>query len=393
MQEIAAADPLSDGLGAGTVASMEAEELTRPAADGASRLIDCDVHNAIRDRRELLPYLPTMWHAQWLAAGSGVPGVYYSPVGVMRRDATPDDGGPPGSSPSFLIDDHLDRYGIDYAILTGSDVLGISLHPDVDYGSIVARAYNDWLIENWLDASPRYRGSILINASDPLAAAAEIDRLGDHQSLVQVVMASASQLPYGQRFYHPIYEAAQRHRLPVAIHPGTEGKGTSGPPTPSGYPARYIEWHTVLSCNYMAQITSLVCEGVFVRFPELTLVAIEGGVAWLPHLMWRMDKNYKALRSSVPWLTRLPSEYIRDHIKLTTQPIEEPDDAADLVRLIEMVGAVDMLMFSSDYPHWDFDNPTMSLRAFPREVRQRILAGNAAALYGLSARPMERDAA
>jgi predicted TIM-barrel fold metal-dependent hydrolase len=58
-----------------------------------------------------------------------------------------------------------------------------------------------------------------------------------------------------------------------------------------------------------------------------------------------------------------------------------------------MVGAVDMLMFSSDYPHWDFDSPTMSLRAFPREVRQRILAGNAAALYGLSPRPVERDAA
>jgi predicted TIM-barrel fold metal-dependent hydrolase len=346
-------------------------------------IIDADVHNAIKSRADLLPYLPRVWHEQWLATGAGVSGSYYSPVGVMRRDAIPDDGGSAGSSPAFTLKDHLDRYHIDYAILTGSDVLGISLHPDLDYGNAVAQAYNDWVEDFWLKASPRYRGSILINASDPPAAVREIERVAAREGMLQVIMASASQMPYGQRFYHPIYEAAERHRLPIAIHPGTEGKGVGGAPVPAGYPSRYMEWHNALSVNYIAQINSLVCEGVFVRFPTLKFVAIEGGVAWLPHVMWRMDKNYKSLRASAPWLKGRPSEYIREHVRLTTQPIEEPDEPRNLVRLVEMVGAVDMLMFSSDYPHWDFDNPKTALRGFGADQRRRILWDNAAALYGL----------
>ncbi len=349
-------------------------------------IVDCDVHNAIRDPRDLLPFLPRAWHEQWLATRVGVGAVYYSPVGVMRRDASPPEGGPPGSSPEHLIAHHLDAYGIDYAVLT-SGIPEISLHPDPDYANAVASAYNDWLVETWLSASPRFRGSILINASDPPAAAREIERAAPQPGMVQVVMASASQLPYGQRFYHPIYEAAERNGLPVAIHPGSEGRGVARTPTPSGYPTRYFEWHNILPANYMAQINSLVSEGVFERFPGLRFVAIEGGVAWLPHLMWRMDKNYKALRSSVPWLKRPPSEYIHDHVLLTTQPVEEPENPRHLAQIFEMIDAEHTLMYSSDYPHWDFDAPKQAIPPLPRDIRERlrkrILGETAAELYGL----------
>src|SRR5690606_5322649 len=135
---------------------------------------------------------------------------------------------------------------IDYAILTGSGVLGLSLVPDPDYATAVAAAYNDWLAATWLRASPKYKGSILVNASDPIAAAEEIERSAGHPDVVQVLMASAAQHPYGQRFYHPIYAAAEKARVPVAIHPGTEGRGIAGPPTPAGYPTRYFEWHNIL---------------------------------------------------------------------------------------------------------------------------------------------------
>lgn len=355
--------------------------------NGYPKLIDADVHNAMRSLKDLLPFLPRAWHEQWTATGTGVPGLYYSPTGVMRKDAVPDGGGTPGSDPAFLERHHLDKYGVDYAILTGSGVLGISLHPDPDYATAVASAYNDWLVEVWLAASPRYRGSILVSHSDPEAAAREIDRIGPHPGMVQVIMSSGARMPYGQRFYHPIYEAAERNGLPVAVHPGTEGRGIAGPATPSGYPTRYLEWHNVLPTNYMTHVNSLVCEGVFEKYPGLKFVAIEGGIAWLPHLMWRMDKNYKSLRSSVPWLKRRPSEYVREHLRLTTQPIEEPDDPGHIAQIFEMIGAEDIVMFSSDYPHWDFDNPNMSLPPLPKEARRRILAQNAAELYGLHEAP------
>ncbi|CAG7598438.1 hypothetical protein PAESOLCIP111_00225 [Paenibacillus solanacearum] len=351
------------------------------------KLIDTDVHNAIAKSKDLLPYLPRVWHEQWSGSGAGATYGWYSPVGVMRKDAVPDGGGPPGSDPHFLLKHHLEPNGIDYAILTGSGILGISLHPDPDYANAVASAYNDWLTDTWLKASPRYKGSILINHSDPAAAAKEIDRMAGHPDMLQVIMCSGARTLYGQRFYHPIYEAAERHGLPVAIHPGTEGRGPNGAPTPSGYPTRYLEWHNILPINYMAHVNSLVCEGVFEKFPKLKFVAIEGGIAWLPHLMWRMDKNFKGLRDQVPWLKRLPSEYITEHIRLTTQPIEEPARPDHINQIFDMIGADHMVMFSSDYPHWDYDNPKIALRPIRKELRDKIFADNAIELYGLTSAP------
>lgn len=349
-------------------------------------VIDTDIHNGLRDSRDLLPFLASPWHQQWLGAGTGAGQPYYSPVGVLRRDAKPDDGGISGSDPAFLVKDHMDRYGFDYGILTGQNILEMSLNPDIDYGNAVTSAYNDYLIHHWLSVDPRLKGAMVINHSDPSYAVKEIERIGAHPDIVEVVMCSGSTQLFGHRFFHPIYQAAERSGLPVAIHPGTEGRGISGSPTPSGYPSRYMEWHNILPTNYMAHINSLVCEGVFEKYPKLKVVAIEGGIAWLAHLMWRMDKNYKALRDTTPWLKKLPSDYIREHIYLTTQPIEEPEAPEHLVQLIQMCRAEDRIMYSSDYPHWDFDHPKLALRHFPKEIRAKIQGANAAALYGLQPR-------
>ncbi|WP_127587503.1 amidohydrolase family protein [Paenibacillus koleovorans] len=346
-------------------------------------LIDADVHNGIRDPRDLLPYLDKPWHKQWIGGGTGVGQPYYSPVGVLRKDAIPDEGGSPGSHPAYMVKDHIERFGFDYVILTGQNILELSLNPDMDYGSAVVSAYNDYLIDHWLAADPRFKGAMVINHADPQQAVREIERIGGHPDIVEVIMCSGSTRLFGHRSYHPIYEAAEKLSLPVAIHPGTEGRGLAGAPTPAGYPSRYMEWHNILPTNYMAHINSLVCEGVFERFPGLKVVAIEGGIAWLPHLMWRMDKNYKALRDTTPWLRQLPSAYIREHVYLTTQPIEEPEVPEHLVQLVQMCQAEDRLLYSSDYPHWDFDPPKQALTAFPRETRAKIQGGNAAKLYGL----------
>jgi predicted TIM-barrel fold metal-dependent hydrolase len=355
----------------------------------APNIIDSDVHNAIRQPKDLIPYLPRAWHEQWLSSGPGYGGGWYSPIGVMRKDAVPDDGGMPGSDPGHMIRHHFDKFGIDYGILTGSGVLGISLNPDTDYATAVASAYNDWLVDTWLKASPKFKGSILINNSDPAEAAKEIDRMAKHPDMVQIIMCSGSRMLYGNRFFHPIYEAAERNGLPVAVHPGTEGRGISGAPTPSGYPSKYLEWHNILPTNYMAHVNSLVCEGAFEKFPKLKFVAIEGGIAWLPHLMWRMDKNYKGLRDTVPWLKKLPSEYIREHVYVTTQPIEEPTNPDHLNQIFDMIGGDHMILFSSDYPHWDFDNPKMALQPIRKDLRRKILAENAMALYRLHTKPVE----
>ena len=124
---------------------------------------------------------------------------------------------------------------------------------------------------------------------------------------------------------------------------------------------------------------------LFEKFREMSVVIIEGGSAWLPALMWRLDRDWRGCRMEVPWVRRPPSEYIRDHIRLTTQPIEEPENPAHFLQTIEHMGSNRMLMFSTDYPHWDFDSPARALPPIiPKELRQRIMSENAIEFYNLS---------
>jgi predicted TIM-barrel fold metal-dependent hydrolase len=110
-------------------------------------------------------------------------------------------------------------------------------------------------------------------------------------------------------------------------------------------------------------------------------------VAWLPALLWRFDKNWKALRATTPWVDRLPSEIVADHILFSTQPIEEPENPKDFHAAMSMFDARRMLMFASDYPHWDGDTPDFTARLFAPELRRNVLAETARQLYRLPARP------
>src|SRR5690606_33036706 len=76
-------------------------------------------------------------------------------------------------------------------------------------------------------------------------------------------------------------------------------------------------------------------------------------------------------------------------LRLTTQPIEEPENPEHLAQILEMIDAGRTLMYSSDYPHWDFDNPDVVFKHIDAEVRSRIMGGTAMELYGLHEKPKQ----
>jgi predicted TIM-barrel fold metal-dependent hydrolase len=347
-------------------------------------IVDTDIHNTV-NRERVLEFIADAWKTRY-ASGNAGPGHlgYWNPNGVMRSDAVMPDGTRIESDPLLLAREFLDPYGIAYGVLNPPG-MHLGLSPEPDYAAAMCSAINDVIVNDWLTADPRYLGSILVSQADPKLAAKEIHRLGEHPRMVQVLMGSGSQFPMGHRWFDPIHEAASQYNLPVTIHPGNEGTGVSGPSTPAGYPGSYLEWHTNLASNYIAHLVSLLVEGTFIKFPNLKFIMLEGGVSWVPPILWRLDKNWKALRQSVPWVTRPPSEYAREHVLLSTQPIEEPDDPNHLKAILGMFDAERMLMFSSDYPHWDGDTPDFAARAFPREMRSRIMGENALELFGLPA--------
>ena len=346
-------------------------------------IIDTDIHSSY-DRQRLLDFLPEPWRTRY-ASGNQGPGTlgYWNPNGVMRADAVTEDGDRIEGSPATLGRYFFDEFDVEYGVLNMESALHLGLSPEPDYAAALVSAINDVVAHDWLPADPRFRASLIVAPNDPQLAAREIHRLGDQPGFVQVLMPSGARMPYGQRYFHPIYAAAVEHNLPVAIHPGTEGVGISGPPSVAGYPSTYLEWHTGLVGSYLAHLVSMVTEGVFITFPSLKFVLIEGGVSWLPPVLWRFDKNWKALRQTTPWLERPPSELVYEHVRLTTQPIEEPPRAEYLRAMLEMFPVERMLMFSSDFPHWDGDTPDFAARAMPSRVRGRVLSETARELYRL----------
>ena len=115
------------------------------------------------------------------------------------------------------------------------------------------------------------------------------------------------------------------------------------------------------------------------------------GWSWAPAYAWRLDSAWAKLRDEVPHLARKPSDYMREHVWFTTQPIEEPERDADtesVYQMFEEAGFGERLMFSSDYPHWDFDSPYRSVPvSFPIERRRRMLGQNASALFKIALKP------
>ncbi|MFC4779253.1 amidohydrolase family protein [Paenibacillus sp. GCM10023252] len=347
------------------------------------KVIDCDVHNTFASGDDLLPYLKEPWRRMVAEFGTRIPFMYNSPIGVLRKDAVTPSGGSPGSDPDYMLEHLVKPFNMEHVLLTGESFIHVSNLPDADYASALASAYNDYVIDHWLAKSPVFIGAMAVALQDPQQAAREIDRIGPHPDIKAVVICGASRIPYGQRYYDPVYAAAERHGLAIMIHPGSEGSGISNPPTGAGYLSNYLQWHTSLSQVYMAQLISVVCEGVFEKFPRLKFIFCEGGVGWLPHLMWRLDKNYKGLRWTVPWLKKMPSEYIRSNCYLTTQPIEEPSDFNHLKQIFDMIDGENILLFSSDYPHWDFDDPTAILKRLSDEAKRKIFYENAKQLFQL----------
>lgn len=349
-------------------------------------IIDCDVHNTYRSQVELYPYLQEPWLSRLKEKGFGYPlETFYSSVQAKRLDAKPENG-PAGSDYPLLKTQLLDKFSINYAVLTGEGISGLSYMPDADYPAALASAYNQWLVEEWLNKDERFLGSIHLAIQNPEAAAAEIYRWGSHPKVVQVSIPTATTLPLAHPFYRPILRAAAEMDLVVALH--FRQPGPSAPDiTPVGMPFNYLDFHTLVSLPYMSQLVMLVSSGVLEELPNLKFLLMEGGFIWIIHLLWRFDKDYKALHRLAPALKKLPSEYIYQHFKFGIQPIYEPSEADKLQKVIEAGDLHHNLVFGSDYPHWDADEPDFIRRFIPQEWEQGIFYDNAAAWYKFFKQP------
>jgi predicted TIM-barrel fold metal-dependent hydrolase len=270
----------------------------------------------------------------------------------------------------------LDRWGSRAAIL--NCLYGVQLVFNEDMAVAFARAVNDWITREWLDRDTRLRASIVVPLQNVEHAVDEIERCAADRRFVQILVLASGEMPLGRRSFWPIYAAAQRHGLPIGIHAGSAYRH---PVTSIGWPSYYVEDYASQSQAFQSQVASLICEGVFAKFPELKVVLLESGVTWLPGFLWRLSKFWRGLRPEVPWIDRSPMEIVRQHVRLTVQPLDAPDDPDTVRRIIDHMRSDDMLLYASDYPHWQFDGDHNMPPGIPTDLVRKIQVENPLATY------------
>jgi predicted TIM-barrel fold metal-dependent hydrolase len=355
------------------------------AEAGAIRWVDAYVLQPLPPTEELLAHLPDEWREYVgrpgsLPDGGGARPVHSdSPFRSAVRVPHQDGALPPSA----------EREGqAERGVLVQELGLSLSAQPNPYLALQVARAANDWLAERYLTGSDeRLYGAVVVPNQVPAQAAQEIRRIGVHPRMVAVLLSgSGLGRPFGNALYDPIHAAAAELGLPIMIHAAGDAviDGLAHP-TGAGPPSTYGELKAMAAQPLMTHTASLVAQGTFEKHPALRVLLVGGGMSWLPGLTWRLDTNYKGMRRETPWVTRLPSEYIHEHIRLTTYPLDTRTDSAGLRRaLAAFDGFEDLLCYASGYPNADWDRPAETAAAVPDSWREQVLRRNAARLFGFT---------
>ena len=350
-------------------------------------IVDCDIHPIQKSGADLHPYLEKRWRDHMATFGSHVRQGFSDRISWprmmaagQRADAYPKEGGPPGSSYELMRDQHLVPNGVEFGMLMPLSKGGME-ERNQDYAAALMSAVNDWQVDSWLARDSRLRGGIVVLHDDPATAVKEIEKRAAQKGFSQIILSPRTGEPLGRRRYWPIFEAAQAAGLPIGLHPAAHPGGA--PSTGAGWPTYYMQEHFTFGTASESVAVSLVMEGVFEKFPGLRIAMIESGFSWAPTLAWRMDSLFEKFRKEVPHLKRRPSEYMREHFWFATQPIEEPEKPEHLLDIFNWIGW-DRILFSSDYPHWDFDDPRYAISVKLSDAqRAMIFRDNARALYKL----------
>lgn len=343
--------------------------------------VDCDIHLAPRDADELLAHVPERWRTRLGDRRRLATRAAYLPFGnPARMDAYAEDGSFPGTDPATVRRQLYAEQRLDFGLIVALPGHG----PDPDLNAAVSHGINAWQAATWLSERPqRLFGSIHVPIDTIPGAVAEVEHWAQHPGFKQVLIAHDGDRPFGHPQYDPLWEAAARHGLPIAVHFNDSGRLALGA-TPTGRFGTYVEYHALTHpLEYAAHIVSWLCSSVFDRIPGLRFALLEGGFLWHRPVIARLTHAWEA-GARPEHATRTPGEYLRDHVRFTSQPIEESERPREVAERLVLADAEHLLMFSSDYPHYDYDNPTRALpRTLDADLRERIMHRNACAFYGL----------
>lgn len=358
-------------------------------------VVDVDAHREPNANwAEVLEYMenPVMRYNSLERLNSGRGQQYVnasSPVGYSSQDMfgrVPHQGGQ-----NELIDDDsvhrevaltrraMDALGIDEQVIFPTVLLGLGLSPVAQGEAEVALAYSRWFVERILPEEPRIKFMPFLPFRSPEMCLRIIDETAGKPGVVGYLVTSLRYDPVWHNKYMPIYARLQELGYPLAFH--------AGPTWDDDWMKtmnRFISMHAISFVHpNIVHMTNWIVNGLPERFPNLKVIWIESGLAWVPFLMQRLDSEFLKRTNEAPLLKRLPSDYMREMF-YTSQPMER--DNHDLLEsTFKAINAETQLLYASDWPHWDFDLPSSiyDLPFLSEQGKRNILGENARKLYNL----------
>jgi uncharacterized protein len=282
----------------------------------------------------------------------------------------------------------MNSLAVDYMAIFPTPMLFLGMHPQPEMEVWLSRAYNRWMVDKLLSADDRIKALVLLPFNTPEEALRTVKEFGDKKGVIGFCVTSTRYKPVHHNDYMRLYAAIQDHDKPLAFHAGYHWQDPSLATVNSflGMHALGFVW-----CN-MVHMTNWILNGIPERFPKLKSIWIESGLAWIPFLMQRLDDQFLMRQSEAPQLRRLPSDYMRENCWYTSQPMETQHPRALEVTL-QMINAETQLLFSSDWPHYDFDLPAAiyDLPFLSEQAKRNILGLNAARIFHLDPKPRKQS--
>lgn len=365
-------------------------------------VIDACVHHGSQDQHELVELMSPGWQEYVEGTARKLGHVNSMPLFATRPYERAGGERLPGLTPPPGLNSGTDRKSLlnhwleteqgrqtEQLVLGFDEVIRTQSLPQLHLAREIARAANAWTLQRWLDGTDeRFFALLLVPCQQPEVAAADIRELGRHPRIVGIAVgSSALNSPLGHPVYHPMLEAAAELDLAVVVHAGGEDQNSLSPVSGAGIPSTYTEYRLLMAQPMMTHVVSLIGQGVFEKYPQLRVLLVGGGVGWVPHLVWRFDMAYKALRRDAPWLKQDPSDYFRRHFQIAVSSLEAPGDAAAMIQLLEAFGGFEeMLCYASRFPMWDAGSARQLSEQVPQAWWRRIFYENTAALFKLPAK-------
>ncbi len=276
----------------------------------------------------------------------------------------------------------MDFEGVDVNLTLPSGWWGTwTATDDVALEAGMYRAYHRWM-EAYCGKFPgRLGGVILACGRDIPSAVEEIKRWGKSGWAWAVLPYAPYGMPLDHPDFEPVWAAAADHDLAIALH-----TFTVMPPYAPGGTDNWENLFLQRSASHpwcgMRNMASLIGSGLMDRYPKLRIGTLEAGHGWLPFWMARIDEHARTIRSEIPNLKMMPSEYVLSGRYF--QSIEIPEGLKLTNAVMDLVGE-DVLMYASDYPHGESHFPESVGMVLdwdmPRARKQKLFWDNAVKLY------------